>query len=260
MALILAYFTSWKRPGFTKLEAVWQDLLAPLESGVTRVVKSGKDALGRFSDYRQTQLENDALNKEIEELKAQLHILEEYRLENLRLRKLLAFDDIMADQYEFMAARVIARNPSNWRDTLTIDRGRRHGLREGMAVITPKGVVGRIGTLGERTAEIVLVLDHDGAIGGMIQNTRLPGIVEGTGDQQIPLQMIQLPHDSPVKENQTVITSGLGGIFPKGLRIGYVVEILPEPNGLMKKALVMPFVDYGRIEEVFVILAERGGE
>lgn len=260
MSVALAFFTRTERPLLTKVEAFWQDLLAPLESGVTTVIKSCKSVADRVANYHQLQSENEALKKQVAELEKQVQLTEEYRLENIRLRAMLNFEESLADHYEMMAARVVARHPSNWRQTLTIDRGRSHGLREGMAVITPRGVVGRIGTLGERSAEVVLILDHEGALGGMIQSTRFPGTVESTGEKDIPLQMIHLPHDSPVKENQTVVTSGLGGVFPKGLRIGYVVEVVDEPNGLMKKALIMPFVDFDRIEEVFIILHEKGGE
>ncbi|NLC76805.1 MAG: rod shape-determining protein MreC [Clostridia bacterium] len=260
MSVALAFFTSLERPLITKLEAFWQDLLTPLENGVTTVVQSGKNIADRVLNYHHIQTENEELKRQVEELQEKLHLMEEYRLENIRLRNMVHFESLLADQYQMLGAKVVARHPSNWRQTLTINRGRRDGLREGMAVITPRGVVGRIGTLGERSAEVVLILDHEGALGGMIQSTRFPGIVESTGDRHIPLQMVQLPHDSPVKENQTVVTSGLGGIFPKGLRIGYVVAVQPEPNGLMKKALIMPFVDFERIEEVLVIMTEKGGE
>lgn len=260
MSLVLAFFTGWNRPWLTKPEALWQDLLAPLESGVTTVMESGKNFIESFTKYGQTKEENQALQKKIEELTGELHLLEEYRLENIRLRELLNFEASFVDHFELLPAKVIGRNPSNWRKTFTINRGKAHGLREGMAIITPRGVVGRIGTLGERSAEVLLILDHEGALGGMMQNTRFPGIVESTGDNQIPLQMVQLPYDSPVQENHTVITSGLGGIFPKGLRIGYVIDIIPEPNGLMKKARIIPFVDFDRIEEVFIILSEKGEE
>lgn len=260
MSVALAFFTSSERPLVVKVEAFWQDLLAPLEYGVTTLVQSGKSVTDRVLNYHHIQTENQALKEQLEELESRVHLLEEYRLENIRLRSILHFESSFADQYELLGAKVVARHPSNWQQTLTINRGRRDGVREGMAVITPKGVVGRIGTLGERSAEVILILDHEGALGGMIQSTRFPGIVESTGDRNIPLQMVQLPHDSPVKENQTVVTSGLGGIFPKGLRIGYVVDVQPEPNGLMKKALIKPFVDFERIEEVLVIMAEKGGE
>lgn len=260
MSVALAFFTSSERPLVTKVEAFWQDLLAPLENGVTTLVQTGKNLVEGVLNYHHIQAENEALKQQLEELEEKAHLLEEYRLENIRLRNILHFESSFADQYEMVGAKVVARHPSNWQQTLTINRGRRDGIKEGMAVITPRGVVGRIGTLGERSAEVVLILDHEGAVGGMIQSTRFPGIVESTGDRNIPLQMIQLPHDSPVKENQTVVTSGLGGIFPKRLRIGYIVDVQPEPNGLMKKALIMPFVDFERIEEVLVIMAEKGGE
>lgn len=260
MSLALAYFTGWNRPWLTKPEALWQDLLAPLESGVTVVMQSSKNFIESLTKYSQTKEENQLLQNRVEELTGELYLLEEYRLENLRLRSLLNFEASFVDQRELLAAKVIGRNPSNWRKTLTVNKGRVHGLEEGAAVITPRGVVGRIGTLGERSAEVLLILDHEGALGGMTQTTRFPGIVEGTGDIDIPLQMIQLPYDSPVDENQIVITSGLGGVFPKGLPIGYVVDIIPETNGLMKKAQMLPFVDFDRIEEVFIILSKKEEE
>ena len=128
-----------------------------------------------------------------------------------------------------------------------------------MAVITPRGIVGRVTAAAERSSEVLLVLDPEGAVAGMVRNSRYPGIVEGSVSDQGYLQMIHLPYDSQVRENQTVITSGLGGIFPKGLRIGFITEIIVEPNGLMKKALIQPFVDFDRLEEVLVVIGEKGG-
>ncbi|MFA5535822.1 MAG: rod shape-determining protein MreC [Bacillota bacterium] len=260
LSLVLAFFTGWNRPWLTKPEALWQDLLAPLESGVTTITQAGKDFFEGFTKYNRTKEENLLLQKQVEELTGELYLLEEYRLENLRLRSLVNFEASFVDQRELLAAKVIGRNPSNWRKTFTINKGRIHGLQEGMAVVTTKGVVGRIGILGERSAEVLLILDHEGALGGMVQNTRFPGIVEGTGDDKIPLQMVQLPYDSLVREDDIIVTSGLGGIFPKGLPIGYVINIIPESNGLMKKAQLLPFVDFDRIEEVLIVLPEKGEE
>lgn len=122
-----------------------------------------------------------------------------------------------------------------------------------MPVINESGLVGRVINVTSHTSEVLLILDREGAVGAMVQQTRIPGVVEGLGSPTDQLQMIHIAQDAPVKVNQVVITSGYGGIFPKGLRIGYVKEIFPEGNGLMKRAVLQPFVDFDRLEEIMVI-------
>lgn len=259
-ALLSAYFTGWNRSAISRVELLLKDALTPLESGVNIVLRSGETFFGVFLHGRELQEENRKLRQEIEKLIESSSFLEEYRQENIRLRELVRFQEELAGEYVMLPARVIARNPSNWYRTLTINRGRVHGVQQDMAVITPRGIVGRVVAAAERSSEVLLVLDPEGAVGGMVQNTRYPGIVEGSAAEKGYLQMIHLPYDSPVRENQTVITSGLGRIFPKGLRIGFITEIFVEPNGLMKKALIQPFVDFDRLEEVLVVMGGKGGE
>ncbi|MGI6553440.1 MAG: rod shape-determining protein MreC [Bacillota bacterium] len=259
LALLSAHFTGWNRTARSRVELLLRDALTPLESGVNIVLSGGESLFHVFLHGRELEEENRKLRQELEAWMEKCNLLEEYRQENIRLRQLVGFQEELADAYTMLPARVIARNPSNWYRTLTINRGRLHGVQPDMAVITPRGIVGRVTAAAERSSEVLLVLDPEGAVAGMVQNSRYPGIVEGSVSDQGYLQMIHLPYDSPVRENQTVITSGLGGIFPKGLRIGFITEIIVEPNGLMKKALIQPFVDFDRLEEVLVVIGEKGG-
>jgi rod shape-determining protein MreC len=122
-----------------------------------------------------------------------------------------------------------------------------------MPVINEQGLVGRIINVTNSTAEVLLIMDREGAVGALVQQTRVPGVVEGLGPNSSQLQMLHIAVDAPISVNQVVVTSGYGGKFPKGLRIGYVTEIIPQGDGLMKKAIIQPFVDFGRLEEIMVV-------
>lgn len=197
--------------------------------------------------------ENEQLKRQVAELQTKLVQMEEYHQENLRLKQLLAYKEATSTNWQLKVAPVVARSPSNWFSTLTIGLGSDDGIRKDQVVLTPAGVVGRVIRVFPRTAEVLLLLDREGAVGAMVQSSRLLGVVEASSDYRGYLQMIHLAHNAPIKENDIVLTSGLGGIFPKGLPIGRVVKILPEPDGLMKRAIIEPYVDFNRLEEVLVI-------
>ncbi|GAW93320.1 rod shape-determining protein MreC [Calderihabitans maritimus] len=246
-------WTSVERPALTYVEVLVRDLLAPLQSGATTVSHKINEFFVYFKRVKALELENQRLKKEIGQLRILNSRLQEYRLENIRLRELLKLKETSSRQFDYISARVIGRELKKWYHTITVDRGLRDGVTKDMPVVTYQGLVGRVVAVSQNTAEVLLLLDREGAVGAMIQLTRTPGVVEGLGDDSGMLQMIHLPFDAPVRPNQTVITSGLGGIFPKGLRIGYVTEVIPLPNQLMKKAMVRPFVDFDRLEEVMII-------
>lgn len=259
VGLFAVRFSTPGRNALTPVEIWFRDILAPLQSGVTTVTRFTGTVVNNILSFKDLQAENEALRGQIERLTEENNQLEEYRQQNLRLRQLLRLEKMLGSQFELEAAEVIARDIKNWNQSLTINKGSRHGLKKGMAVITHQGLVGRISAVSENTAEVLLILDRQGAVAGLLQASRFPGVVEGTTDDSGLLQMIHLPYDAPVRENQVVVTSGLGQVIPKGLRIGYVVGIKPEPNGLMKRALIKPFADLDRLEEVMVVKAVKGG-
>ncbi|MDW7674103.1 MAG: rod shape-determining protein MreC [Bacillota bacterium] len=248
-------FTAVERMNLSPVEEILQELLAPLQSGASAVVENFSKNIGAIGNYRQTQEENERLKAELARLSEELNILEEARLENFRLRNLLEFRESLYESYGEggVPAKVIGRSAGNWLQTITIDKGRNNGIQRNMAVVAPAGLVGRVISVTPNTAQVLLILDRDGAVGGMLQISRTPGVAEGMGDGTGRLQLVYLPHDTVSRPNQVVITSGLHGLFPKGLRIGYVTEMRLEPNGLLKYAIVQPFVDFDRLEEVIVL-------
>lgn len=253
---LLILLLRWSAPVGERLSpagGALREVIAPLARAVTLVGNKGQNFLQLFFNLGRLGAENERLKRQVAELEGQIVQLEEYRQENQRLKQMLAYKEATKQLWQLKAAPVIYRNPGNWFSTLTLGLGANEGLRKDQVVITPAGVVGRIIKVTPRTAEVLLLLDREGAVGGMVQATRLPGVVEASPDYKGYLQMIHLAHDAPIEKNQIVITSGLGGIFPKGLVIGKVVEILPETGGLMKRALIAPAVDFDRLEEVLVI-------
>jgi len=254
LALVsLIEFTGFERPGLNSAEVFFREALAPVQGVVMTAASKVDSFFSAAFSFIKIRSENEELKKTIEKLREENAVLKEYREENIRLKKLLDLKETLNEHYDLTAARVIGRNPENWYSTLTIDKGFRHGIKKNMPVINERGVVGRIANVSANTSEVLLITDREGAVAALIQQTRTPGVVEGLGPNTDELQLIHLPYDAPVGKNHVVITSGLGGVFPKGLRIGYVKGVYPEANGLMKRAVVEPFVDFDRLEEVMIV-------
>ncbi|MCR4420699.1 MAG: rod shape-determining protein MreC [Clostridia bacterium] len=255
--LFLARTAGLERPVLSGPE-VWLRELVGLAGRSWLWVRDGLEPLGgALFRYEALEAENEALKEEVGRLRAENTRLEEYRLENQRLRRLLALKEEWPE-YDLLAARVIGRHPDRWFHTVTIDRGSRDGVAKDMAVMNYQGLVGRVLAVTPTTAQVLLLVDREAAAGALIQETRLPGVVRGTGDPRGRLVMLHLPYDARVEPYQVVVTSGLGGGFPPGVRLGYVLEVSTEPSGLMQRAVVQSFVDFSRLEEVVVVRGYGG--
>ncbi|MGI9950878.1 rod shape-determining protein MreC [Moorellaceae bacterium AZ2] len=262
VAGMLIFLLRWSAAGGSTLGlagGILKEMVAPVARAATLVGNRGQSLWENILNLGRLQAENERLKRQVAELQGRIAQMEEYRLENERLQQMLDYKDATKERWQLKVAPVIGRSPDNWFSTITLGIGSEEGVRKDQVVITPAGVVGRIIRVSPRTAEVLLLLDREGAVGGMVQSTRLPGVVEASPDYRGYLQMIHLAHDAPIAKNEMIVTSGLGGIFPKGLPIGTVVEILPETGGLLKRALIAPAVDFNRLEEVMVITEVYGG-
>jgi rod shape-determining protein MreC len=183
--------------------------------------------------------------------------LEEQALETQRLQGLLAIRDTY--QAEYLAARVVGRDTSNWFKTVLIDRGSTAGVRRNLPVIAPGGLVGRVLEVTPTLSKVQLITDPVSAAGGLIQRTRVTGVVSGGLDTA--LQVRYLPQLADVVVGDEMVTSGLGGVFPKGIPLGRITAVERRSGALFQEATVQPAADLSRLEEVLVLLqAEtRGG-
>ncbi len=184
----------------------------------------------------------DLLNRKIEELK----VVDD---ENNRLKDLLGFRK--AIPYTTVPAQVIGRDPSNWSNSLIIDKGVNYGIKKNMAVLSTKGLVGRVVEVGRYSAKILLISDPNSKVGAVIRRNRQGGILVGRPDGEC--KMVYIALDSDVAAGDLVITAGFGSIFPKGILIGKVTRIGKEPGRMYKYAIVRPSQDLSKLEEVLCI-------
>ena len=236
-------------------EGFLRDALAPAQKVVLALTNKVGSALHYVSEIRRLGAENARLKAELTELKARENIMVNVWHENVRLRKLLDLPPEIAE-FNLLAARVAARDPSNWYETMVIDRGEQAGVRVGSVIVTNEGVVGRVNKVSATSAEVLLISDQRSAVGAMGQISRDVGVLSG-GDGEGNCRLVYLPRTATICTGETVVTSGLGGVFPKGLVLGRVVEVSVEDYGLGKFARVQPAVNLGHLEEVLVIIGPK---
>ncbi len=199
--------------------------------------------------FRETYDEYLRLKKQVEALKARLVYLQEAVEENKRYATITEFR--RTQNYTSMVAKVIGRDPSNWNASLIIDHGQKDGLKVGMPVVSPLGVVGRIFETGNHTAKVILLLDPNFSVAALVGRSRESGLV--TGSLQGLCRLEYLTDKADVKVGDRVITSSLSSVFPEGILIGEVTDVQASINSRTVECLVEPAVDLSQVEEVIVI-------
>ncbi|HKK01924.1 MAG TPA: rod shape-determining protein MreC [Desulfuromonadales bacterium] len=249
LALLVYSANLRRREQTTLFERVVLQLTAPLQKGIDVVADTVTNLGNRYLWLVHTERENERLKAENRRDKAELARLEEVRLANGRLRKLLGFKKTL--HIPNLPAQVIGEDASNWFQTVVIDKGSADGLREGMPVVVPEGVAGRIIETAPHQARVLLITDASSAVAAMVQRTRARGIIRGQGET---LSFDYALREDDIKVGDRIISSGTGGMFPKGLTIGVVTQITKGDYGLFQGVEVAPAVDFGRLEEVLVLL------
>jgi rod shape-determining protein MreC len=214
-----------------------------------KIISGSVYVLRDVAGFRDMKMENKLLRENLSNLEKELLNLKEERLENERLRKLLDFKE--SERRKFVPALVIARDPSGMNDTVIIDRGRKDRIEKGMIAISGSGLAGRVIETGWRISRVLLVTDYDSTFSGVVERTRDEGGVSGNMRAGLIMKYLDLGCD--VKKGDKVITSGLYGIFEKGILIGEVVSIDADSSGLYMNAVVKPEVDIRKLEEVLVV-------
>ena len=221
-------------------------------SGVTANVTDAVDFLFELRTLRQR-------NAELEQINSSMLVenfgLREVERENQVLREMLDFAQTRPGlelRGAQIVARVIGQESNNFLEYLMLDLGEDHGIQVGMSVVTDQGLVGRISEVTDTTSKVLLIADGNSAVNAILQSSRLNGVVRGTpsGD----LVMAYIPQGAIFSIGEVVLTSGLGGRFPKGIPIGQVVEIRQRDIDVFQQAVVRPTVDFRRLELVLVVM------
>ncbi len=208
---------------------------------------------GVWSDYvalLEVRRENRELKENQQILNARILQYQEAAIANERLKRLLDLKNSL--QVPSLAAVVTGEDGAPWFKTIMIDRGEENGLQEGMPVVTAEGVVGQVVKVAARSSRVLLFTDHASSIAGIIQRSRARGVVRGKGGGRAELEFAM--RDEDVKVGDMVLTSGMGGLFPKGLTIGEVTMVKKGEYGIFQTIVVRPTVNIMRLEEVLVLL------
>ncbi len=231
-------------------EQVAVSVTGPFQDAASRVIHWSGAVWHRYFFLVSVTGENEQLRAELDRTIEMNSRFEETQRANERLRKLLDFKENVIN--DVMAAQVVGRDPNPWFRSITIDRGEADGLRRGLPVVVSRGIVGVVTTVAAHYSIILLIVDQNSAVDVLVQETRVRGLVKGNSVNHCSLEYVLLRHE--VHKGDAVVTSGLDGVFPKGLRVGEISEVAKQNSGIFQEIYITPYVDFETIEEVLVIL------
>jgi len=235
------------------LMAVMRPLQAVIRGATLETKGAYQRYLARYLALRGVREENEQLKARILELETERDRLLEAEATNRRLRELMEFrSELPAGS---ITASVIGQSASTWFHSLILDKGKTDSVEKGMAVVTPAGVVGQVVSVASKNAKVLLITDPHSGVDAVVQRSRARGIVTGSVENGPILKYVKRSED--VEEGDRLITSGLDGIFPKGLLIGTVSRVSKKSSGLFQYVEVALAVDPSRIEEVLVTSAGK---
>ena len=256
--IVLMVYTEAGKEKASMVEDILGQALLPLQKGFYSVSQYVYNFFSDIGERRNMIRDYDDLQARLVDLEMELIRLEELEKQNERLKKLALFVDENKEMI-VTGATVIAKNPGNWFNNITIDKGSKHGVGVNMAVVTDQGLVGRVIEVAEGWSKVRTIVDGKSAVSGIVQRNRDNGLLKGNnslGSEDGLCRMIYLPEDSNVTPGDKVLTSGLGEIFPKGIYIGEIIEVTKDKRELYMTAIVRPGVDFQRLEEVLVVTDE----
>jgi rod shape-determining protein MreC len=255
-AVAMLFSRAEDKPESNSLQRALLELAGPFQKGMTKGTEFFENLWERYIYLVDLEEENRLLREIIEEMKQERIQLLEFRGENERLRSLLGFQQDF--QKPLLPAEIIAKDLSGWFQTAVIDRGKRDGIEEGMAVLSVQGVVGQVMESSKSFSRVLLITDPNNSVAALVQRSRARGIVEGNGHQLCRLKYLHRSED--VRPGDLVLASGLDGVYPKGILIGTVLSAETRDPELFQRVGIQPSVDFRRLEEVLVLCEKRNLE
>ena len=232
------------------LTKILMEISAPFSKGITYAWHSLEEIKQTYLNIKKIKEENQLLKKKLQTLEAKQIWCEELLHKNQRLEKLLGLKKELP--YPSIGARVIAYSPQFNPKIIFLDKGKKDGVKLHSPVISIKGIVGQVVALSPHYAKVLTIIDSNSKVEVMSQRTRIHGIFLGTGMNRGKIKYI--PKEEDVKIGDLFITSGLDGIFPKGIPVGQVIHISEPIPSLFKEIELKTSVDFQRLEELIVLL------
>ena len=262
LLVILLVITGLKVPFALRVKDALSEGFVPFADFSTRFQGSLQVLSHRTKGYARLQGENTDLRRQLGEISSRVAQVGELERENRNFRTMLDFKN--RSELKLIPAKVIARDPSSWWSSVLVDRGSSDGITRDQPVLTVEGLVGKVIEVMQNNARVLLLVDENCKVSGWLKETGYYGIVQGnilSGGAGAPCRMLFVDRFAALKENDKVLTSGLGGIFPKGILIGTVTAVAPSSDSrkttLYQELYVAPAVDLARIDEVFIGVGVR---
>jgi rod shape-determining protein MreC len=241
------------------------EIFGPILRAGERPVKFVTSVDTKLQTLDQAQAEVLRLREQVSVLTMQNQILQDKTAENQRLREMIGFRD--ASPYRLRACRVLSRDPDSWWTSVQVNVGWRDDpdIAKDQPVVSPRGVVGKTGTVSRDVTDVILMVDRNCSITATVDGTHDQGIVKGQGNFEqggARIMMEYLPKNSTIAQGQFIVTSDLSPNFPAGLKIGQVSEVPPLNNGfptfgMYREAIIEPTADLNRLDELFIVLGPK---
>lgn len=249
-------FSLKDREGLTWPEQFIKDSTGWVQSIIHIPARSISQFFSNVNDIKNTYEENKILKSKLDEYVKLETELQDLKNEHKTLQEILDKTETIRD-YEPIHAAIIARNPDRWHELITINKGEQQGVKQDMAVITAKGLIGKVKYTSQFTSTVQLLSapDRKNRISAFVQGeeNNVFGLIEGYDEEKEALLLKRIPYDAQVEVEQLVLTSGLGEVFPEGLLVGEVIEVVPDDHGLTKMAYIKPAADFYQIDHVIVV-------
>jgi len=260
LAILIA--VTYDRIQVTFIEDAVNSVLSPIQSFSVKASNSIIDFFERVFSSTDLDKENEQLKVQLAQYEIIENELNTLREENERLKGLLNYTEI-TENYTYVTARVIGKSQGVWFSEFTLNAGRKDGVMENQAVVNSKGLVGRVSSVSANTCKVTSIIDSTSDVSVMVERTRDYGFARGilNVDKNEKLELYYLPSGYDLVPGDNILTSGIGGIFPKGIAIGTVTEVSrANEDAEDRNAIIQPAVDFLRLEEVMIVNMENQEE
>ncbi len=250
--VLLIFLTNVDVKKFTYLETVASSIVNPVQKVFNDIKNKVQGNTSYFDDLEKVKSENEELKKKNSELEMQVRELEVLKADNKTLQEYMNLTQKYVE-YSTIPGNVITRDVSNYGSNIIIDVGSDDGIRENMTVIADKGLVGYVLSVTSNTAKVQVIIDSASTVSCNLTTSNESIICKGTLDNNQNLRATYIPTSAELIQGDTVTTSGLGGIYHRGIFIGTVKEIVTTSNVTDRYAVIEPAVDFSKLETVLVI-------
>ncbi len=251
--IILFLSFSLCRQRFTPWDKFFVEITAPFQKSTISLYHKIIHFWQVYVDLRHVKKENLRLKQEIRALRSENDRGKESLATTHKLQKLLGLKSQLS--YPCLGATVIGNTSNPWFKTIFIDKGSRDGIQMHAPIVMPEGLVGQVINVSPHYAKVLLIIDHNSRIAVICRRSKARGIFVGQGNKSGKLEYV--PKDEDIKQDDILVTSGLDGIFPKGIVVGKVLNVRDKKEGLFKEVWVKTAVNFGHLEDVLALIKER---